>query len=223
LVTGLAQIAVTKIFRTELVPPSYFSTSTSSGLLSNFTSAILLSSGSNTVNPHEKRPTFAFHRRIRDDPTFYVELPSDARQWYRSVVKTAGSTIHNLVQEWTAEWLAGTRTDVEAEVRLRGMLEEVIWGNVIWYGIGGWASRGDSGRVMNADHFLCVPPHMFPSILHPLTFWPFETVAYQVYISSPRPFSSPASFSRTKVHRHPLHSNPAHFHLPIACSSSKRI
>ena len=162
MVTGLAQIATTKIFWRELVPPSYFTTA--SGLLSNFTSAVFLpSSGSNKVSPHEKRPTFTFHRRIRDDPTFDVELPSDARRWYRAVVKAAGSAIHNLVQEWTVEWLSGTRTDMEAEVRLRGVLEEVIWGNVIWYGIGGWASRGDSGRVINADHFLCVPPHVFPS------------------------------------------------------------
>jgi hypothetical protein len=104
----------------------------------------------------EKRPTFAFHRRIRDDPSFHVELPSDTRQGYPTAVKAVGEPIHNLVQEWTAEWLAGTRSDADAEVRLRGMLEEVIWGNVIWYGIGGWAVRGDSGRAMNADFFLCV-------------------------------------------------------------------
>jgi hypothetical protein len=101
------------------------------------------------------RPMFAFHRRIRDDPALSsTEPPSNAKQWdqrYRAVVKAVGGSIHNLVREWTAEWLSGTRSDVEAEVRLKGMVEEVIWGNVIWYGVGGWASRGDSGRAMNAN------------------------------------------------------------------------
>ena len=73
-------------------------------------------------------------------------------------MEVVGSPIHNLVREWTAEWLAGTRSDVDAEVRLKGMVEEVIWGNVIWYGVGGWASRGDSGRAMNADLILYVLP-----------------------------------------------------------------
>jgi len=40
-----------------------------------------------------------------------------------------------------------------ADARLRGMVEEVVWGNAIWYGIGGWASRGVCGRVTNADFF----------------------------------------------------------------------
>jgi hypothetical protein len=115
------------------------------------------------VLPPEKRPTFAFHRRIRDDPAFHVELPSKDIQRYPAVVKAAGKAIRNLVQEWAREWLAGTCTDVDAEVRLRGMLEEVIWGNVIWYGVGGWASRGS--RALNADFFLCVPPWLlYPSI-----------------------------------------------------------
>jgi hypothetical protein len=108
------------------------------------------------------RPTFAFHRRIRDDPVLSsTEPPSNARQWdqrYRAVVKAVGGSILNLVQEWTAEWLSGTRSDVEAEVRLKGMVEEVIWGNVIWYGVGGWASRGDSGRAMNAN----LVPYVLP-------------------------------------------------------------
>ena len=73
-------------------------------------------------------------------------------------MEVVGSPIHNLVREWTAEWLAGTRSDVDAEVRLKGMVEEVIWGNVIWYGVGGWASRGDSGRAMHADLILYVLP-----------------------------------------------------------------
>jgi hypothetical protein len=73
-------------------------------------------------------------------------------------MKKVGSAIHSLVQEWTEEWLSEMCSDEDAEARLKGMVEEVIWGNAIWYGVGGWASRGDSGRVTNADFFLCVPP-----------------------------------------------------------------
>jgi hypothetical protein len=126
--------------------------------------------GSNRVLLPEKRPTFAFHRRIRDDPAFRVELPSDFTQLYLTAMKAVGGTIHNLIQEWTAEWLAVTQSDGDKEVRLRGMLEEVIWGNVIWYGVGGWATRarGDSRRAMNADFFLCVST-LIPSVSHPLT------------------------------------------------------
>jgi len=164
-ISGLAQTAVHQVDQAELVPPSYFSTPAASGLLTSFMSLSPEASTctSNLLPLPEKRPTFAFHRRIRDDPAFSVELPStdSARQWYqryRAVVKAVGSSVHNLVQEWTAEWLAGTRSDLDAEVRLKDMVEEVIWGNVIWYGVGGWASRGDSGREMNADFLLYVLP-----------------------------------------------------------------
>ena len=114
--------------------------------------------GSDTSAPApEKRPTFAFYRRIQDDPAFAVELPSSLLLQYAAVVKSAGGAIHDLVREWTDEWLAGVgeRGGAVAEARLRGMVEEVVWGNVIWYGIGGWASRGTSGRGFNADFFMC--------------------------------------------------------------------
>jgi len=159
LISGLAQAAIHKANQTEVIPPSYFATSaaTGNGLLSSFMSTLsLVAPGSNHVLLREKRPAFAFHRRIRDDPAFHVELPSGIRQWYLTAVKAVGGAIHNLVQEWTAEWLTGIRSDADAEVRLEGMVEEVVWGNVIWYGVGGWATRGDSGRAMNADFFLCV-------------------------------------------------------------------
>jgi len=163
-ISGLAQTAVHKADQTEVIPPSYFATSVAigNGPLSGFMSTLSLAApSSDHVLLPEKRPTFAFHRRIRDDPAFRVELPSKITQWYLTTVKAVGGAIHNLVQEWTAEWLAGTRSDAEAEVRLRGMVEEVVWGNVIWYGVGGWATRGDSGRAMNADFFLCVSPFYF--------------------------------------------------------------
>lgn len=114
--------------------------------------------GKNNTPASGKRPTFAFHRRISDDPAFKAEMPEDHQQWYPVAMKKVGNAIYSLVQEWTEKWLSGTCSDEDAEARLEGMVEEVIWGNAIWYGIGGWASRGDSGRVTNADFFLCVSP-----------------------------------------------------------------
>jgi hypothetical protein len=121
----------------------------------------LTGSGKVPTLASERRPTFAFHRRIRDDPGFRVKIPDDPKQWYLVAMQEVGSTIYSLIQEWTKEWLSGTHSDADAEVRLKGMVEEVIWGNAIWYGVGGWASRGDSGRVTNADFFLFVSSSCF--------------------------------------------------------------
>ncbi|KAF8259805.1 hypothetical protein EI94DRAFT_1706802 [Lactarius quietus] len=156
---GLAQAAVHGTDQTELIPPSYFTkpeTDTTSADLSDSMRHLEISGSSTSqfASAPEKRPTFAFHRRILDDPAFTVELPSSAVLHYETVVKTAGSAIHDLVRGWTEEWLAGVGTRADAEVRLKGMVEEVVWGNVIWYVIGGWASRGTEGRGFNADFFV---------------------------------------------------------------------
>ena len=225
LTSGLAQTAVHKA--DPFIQPSYSATSaaTGSGALSSFMSTLSLAApGGNQGLLPEKRPTFAFHRRIRDDPVYHVELPSESRHRYPTAVKPVSGAIQNLVQEWTAEWLAGTRSDADAEVRLRGMLEEVIWGNVIWYGVGGWATRGDSGRAMEADFFLCVASLILPKTISADFLVPIlNGCQKKEHILSPQPSSYPVSFSRTKAHRRPLRSNPAHSHSPIASCCSKII
>ena len=67
-----------------------------------------------------------------------------------------GDTLTELVSEWADEWLEDTRDDEDIEKRLEGMVEEVVWGYVIWFGPGGWHARGDSGRPFNADFIVCV-------------------------------------------------------------------
>ncbi|KAH9052772.1 hypothetical protein EDB87DRAFT_1570004 [Lactarius vividus] len=158
IVEGLAQAAVHGADQTELIPPSFFTSSTTDtnadpSDLGHFLEVAGFSVSA-SASASEKRPTFAFHRRIRD-AAFSVELPSDPVLHYTAVAKSIGGAVHELVREWSEEWLAGVgaRGGAGAEARLRGMVEEVVWGNVIWYGIGGWASRGTSGRVMNADFF----------------------------------------------------------------------
>jgi len=154
---GLAQTAIHEANPTGLILPSYFINSVTDTELSNPMHRLKIAGSGTSAPAPEKRPTFAFHRRIQDYPTFAVELLSSPLLQYEAVVKSAGGAIHDLVQEWTEEWLAGVGVHggVDAEARLRGMVEEVVWGNVIWYGIGGWASRGTGGRGFNADFFMC--------------------------------------------------------------------
>jgi len=106
----------------------------------------------------EKRPTFAFLRRIRDHPKFSPSslARSLGESQYEKIVTNDGDTITKLVDEWAKEWLEDTHGDEEIEKRLEGMVEEVVWGNVIWFGVGGWRARGTSGRPFNADFFVCV-------------------------------------------------------------------
>jgi len=133
-----------------------FSKPTVSGFLSGLTSRLSLS-----PVLREKRPTFAFLRRIRDHPKLSqdalrpqleVELPFR----YRTVVLKAGEFISALVEEWANEWLADARTDADVEKRLEGMVEEVAWGSVIWFAVRGWEARADgrSDRTFNADFFV---------------------------------------------------------------------
>jgi len=85
---------------------------------------------------------------------------------YRTVVPVAGDTIAALVEEWANEWLEGARTHADVEKRLEGMVEEVAWGNVIWFALRGWETRGDRGRVFNADFFVA---HLVTSAVFLLT------------------------------------------------------
>ena len=140
------------------MPPSFFAQLSEPGILAGLTSRL---SKSLTIAPaalEEKRPTFAFLRRIRDHPKF---LPTSlghslAESQYTDVVTKEGATLTELVDEWANEWLQDTRSDADVEKRLEGMVEEVVWGNTIWFGVGGWHARGTGGRPFNADFFVCV-------------------------------------------------------------------
>ncbi|KAI9455663.1 hypothetical protein BJY52DRAFT_1121741, partial [Lactarius psammicola] len=168
IVEGLTQAAVHGADQTALIPTSYFTHSATDATdadLSNVMHDLEIADFGTSpyASTPEKRPTFTIHRRIRD-AAFTVDLPSDPLLQYTAVVKSVGGAIHDLVREWTEEWMAGVGAHggAGAEARLRGMVEEVVWGNVIWYGIGGWASRGTGGRGMNADFLLA---HLVTSAL----------------------------------------------------------
>ena len=139
------------------MPPSFFAKPAGPGILAGLTSKLSISLA-NPVGLEEKRPTFAFLRRIRDHPKFTGALPGNSAEEdkYDAVVTKEGDTLTKLVSEWADEWLEGTHGDADVEKRLEGMVEEVVWGNAIWFGVGGWHARGNAGRSYNADFFMCV-------------------------------------------------------------------
>ena len=155
----MANTAVHGASQTELVPPSFFSKIPEPGILAGLTSKLSIL-GITSV-PGEKRPTFAFLRRIRDHPkltpvALWPQLELDTRSRYSAIVPEAGGSVVALVEEWANAWLADARTDTDVEKCLEGMVEEIAWGNVIWFALRGWQARGDSGRTFNADFFMCV-------------------------------------------------------------------
>ncbi|KAF8259250.1 hypothetical protein EI94DRAFT_1813630 [Lactarius quietus] len=163
---GLAFTAVHCADQTELVPPSFFTKITQPGILSGLTSRLSLS----PVHG-EKRPTFALFRRLRDHPklsqdALRSQLEVKRAHRYRTILPVAGDTIATLVEEWANEWLAGSRTDADVEKRLEGMVEEVAWGFVILFAARGWQTRGECGRVINADFFVA---HLVTSAIFLLT------------------------------------------------------
>ncbi|KAI9439338.1 hypothetical protein H4582DRAFT_1948603 [Lactarius indigo] len=147
IVGGLAQAAVHAADQTELIPPSYFTNSATDTNVDLSNLALVLESAgfgtSACASPPEKRPTFAFHRRIRNAAS-------------SPVVKSIGGAIHDLVREWAEEWLAGSgcgrwrRRGGTAEGHGGGgCVGELLSGTVSAAGL----SRGASGREMNADFF----------------------------------------------------------------------
>ncbi|KAH9992169.1 hypothetical protein BJV77DRAFT_456359 [Russula vinacea] len=158
---GLACAAVHKAEQTELIPPSFFAKHAGPGILAGLTSKLSIS---RTATLEEKRPTFALLRRIRDHPE--LTLGSPGHSSYPDIVTSKGDTLTKLVSEWADEWLEDTRDDADVEKRLEGMVEEVVWGNVIWFGPGGWHACSESSRPFNPDFFVA---HLVTSSIFLLT------------------------------------------------------
>lgn len=182
------------------MPPSFFTKLTEPGTLSGLTSKLSL-----TPVHGEKRPTFAVFRRLRDhaklsQDALRPQLEVELRFRYRTVVPVAGDTIAALVEEWANEWLQGATTHADIEKRLEGMVEEVAWGNVIWFALRGWETRGDRGRAFNADFFVCEQLHLL-----------LDSAGANVdravrILSRPQSFCSPSSFPRVI---HPIPQRPS--------------
>jgi hypothetical protein len=99
---------------------------------------------------------------------------------YSDIVTNEGETLTELVSEWADEWLEDTRDDADIEKRLEGMVEEVVWGNVIWFGPGAWHARGDTSRPFNPDFFVCVL--LFLHVISVLTLHSVHLVTSSIFL-----------------------------------------
>ncbi|KAI0262048.1 hypothetical protein BC834DRAFT_892786 [Gloeopeniophorella convolvens] len=174
---GLALTAVHQNKQSEIVPTSLFSKPREGGTLAGLASRLTFSR--KVAVFHEKGPTFAILRQIREHPKFSDDVlgpHGDVKRMYPDFLKNTGDAINELVNKWSDEWLEGTRNDADIEKRLEGMVEEIIWTNVVWFGVGGWQSRGD--RAFNADFFIA---HLVTSSLFLFTLiLPAESNPYPV-------------------------------------------
>ncbi|KAI0315492.1 hypothetical protein OF83DRAFT_1199907 [Amylostereum chailletii] len=142
---GLAQAAIHPAHQTEMIPLSFFDTSlTPNPFLRG------LSETTQSNAPAAPKPSFNFHTTILTDPALSpsaLDLSLGPRG-YEGVVASGGPTILKHVNAWYDGWLAGV-ADEDLEPTLERMVEEVVFGNVLWYGVCGWALRGE--KVLNAD------------------------------------------------------------------------
>ena len=159
------------------MPPSYFTKHAGPGILAGLTSKFPISRVT-TATLEEKRPAFALLRRIRDHPKFALGSPGYSS--YSDIVTNKGDTLTRLVSEWADEWLEDTRDDADIEKRLEGMVEEVVWGNVIWFGPGGWHTRGDSSHPFSANLYVCVL--LFPHGISVLTLHSVHLVTSSIFL-----------------------------------------
>jgi len=160
------------------VPPSFFAKLSEAGIIAGLTSRLSKSLAITPAALEEKRPTFAFLRRIRDHPKFSPSALGHAldESQYSNVATNEGPALTDLVNEWANEWLEDTRSDADVEKRMEGMVEEVVWGSTLWFGVGGWHARGTSGRPFNADFFVA---HLLTSAIFLLTVvLPYEYSPY---------------------------------------------
>ena len=68
----------------------------------------------------EKRPNFAFLRRIRDHQKSREAPLGNLEEQYIAIVTNEGDAINKLVSEWADEWLEDTHGDADVEKRLEG-------------------------------------------------------------------------------------------------------
>lgn len=153
LAEGLAQTATHPDHQTRLFPPALFKQDVVNSILNNFAS-LALSSPSPAA---PLRPTFSFHQRVLEEPAFApgAAVSPDVMYKFKPVIEKVGDRIHQLVTEWYEGWLKGADSEAEIERRLEIMMEEVVFGNVMWFGVSGWAWRGNggAGKEINADFF----------------------------------------------------------------------
>ncbi|KAI0919853.1 hypothetical protein AcW1_003003 [Taiwanofungus camphoratus] len=180
---GLAQTAIHHDDAPVLIPESIFeyaaaaSSDAANAAVSRLTSllpSLVLDKVQNAVPVNEDKQSktsvnaLTVLAQILHNPDFTpasIGLPCpdhDDVSAFRRVLTVRGERLCNLAQAWTVD---GTNAEEVAD-----KIEELIWMNVLVYGVGGWGGRGQSsdGDDFNADFFLM---HLVTSVLfmHSLT------------------------------------------------------
>ena len=147
---GLAHTAVHPAYQGSILPPDLFKAS--DPLLRGF------SSSKGTSRP----PFLTFISQILSDSRFTVaalKLPNENMPGgpsYEAVLRSgAGQIVKELTDKRYDSWTVGV-SDEELEDRIESMVEDVLVGSALLYGVGGFAAKGD--RIFNADFVTYDPP-----------------------------------------------------------------
>ncbi|KAF5382744.1 hypothetical protein D9615_002876 [Tricholomella constricta] len=142
-VEGLASAAVHKASATAILPASLWASkpvSALESLTSRIPSALTLESSVST-SPSKNVHAFTILARILNDHQFEdVEKREDIGIFTKTVEKHSAA-LNMYVKEWTFD--SSHPKEVERKI------EELVWANVIIYGIGGWTK----GEDFNSDFF----------------------------------------------------------------------
>lgn len=175
-ILGLAQTAIHHDDAPVLIPESIFeyaaaaSSDAANAAVSRLTSllpSLVLDKVQNAVPVNEDKQSktsvnaLTVLAQILHNPDFTpasIGLPCpdhDDVSAFRRVLTVRGERLCNLAQAWTVD---GTNAEEVAD-----KIEELIWMNVLVYGVGGWGGRGQSsdGGDFNADFFLYDCCHHF--------------------------------------------------------------
>lgn len=121
-----------------LVPPSFFESSTASSLsqtISRLKSIVISDDASPGVH------AFTVLARILDDPELGNMVDKEEMGMYSETVEKFGDALIKYVKDWHVD-----ASNPQAVLR---KMEELMWTNVLIYGVGGWKPEKD----FNADFF----------------------------------------------------------------------
>ncbi|KAF8151722.1 hypothetical protein B0H34DRAFT_801407 [Crassisporium funariophilum] len=197
---GLAQAAVHKLDSTSisLIPASSFE-HTGVSLVSRFTQAVGMS---DKTKPTNKTHAFTILAKVLNDPRFTPGKQPDEFSFYIESVAKSGEAIREYVDQWSLDG------DIEKKV------EELLWTNVLIYGIGGSEKSGN----FNADFFhmhLVTSSLFLPSVIsrlkrssQELLLRGYFATCLAWYISRGRPELDIARFFGNSATLHPTAPGP---------------
>jgi hypothetical protein len=136
---GLAEAAVHPRSAAALVPASFLETSaaTTVGQAASRLKSLVLSDNGPSHDVH----AFTVLARILNDPELGNIVNQEEQRMYSYIMDKHGDALLKHVKDW--------HIDTSNPQEVSHKLEELLWTNVLIYGVGGW----DDGKDFNADFF----------------------------------------------------------------------